>query len=120
MKMYNRKLGRVVEVVKIIENNKNLRAVVWDDYLADTHPQSAGWQLTKMSSLIPMKYYEEHKEEFITPEERADLKKRLKHTNSTWTASDGEVFTDFDKAIIYERSVVKDKIRYLLSNKDSI
>ncbi len=102
-KMWNKKSGYIVEVFQIHPNGT---ATVWSDECAKKMHYNTGWEVVKMSVLVPLDFYKIHKDCYISEKDRKEMKKRLVYNSSTWTTSDNLVFTDCDKAIIHERSLV--------------
>ena len=67
-----------------------------------------GWIYTSIKNLIPIEYYNEHKDNFfMSKSERNKIKERLTLTKAEWTCTDGISFNSCDDAINHEMEVMK-------------
>lgn len=105
MRMFYRKDNAIVEVYKFFENKT---ALIFSPSIAGNQ-NGNGWQQVKVSQLIPIEYYDENKNGFMSNTERTKIKKRLTLTEAKWACTDGVIFNDCDKAIAHERELI-DKV----------
>lgn len=102
IKMYSKTQNSIVDVYKI---NENGTAVIFSSNLA-AKQNGNGWNIVKLKYLIPLEYYNEHSNGFISKTKRNQIKERLTLTSAVWTCTDGTSFTDCNKAIIYEQELM--------------
>ena len=103
VKMWNKKKGWVVDVYQFFENGM---AMTWSDECAHFQKYSTGWEIVKASSLVPIDFYETHKDKYVSDSERKQLKSKLTFVAGapdTWIATDGTAFKECGLAIKHEK-----------------
>lgn len=104
MQMFYKKGNCIVEVYHFFENKTVL---IFDPNIAG-HQNGNGWTYVSIKMLIPIEYYNEHKDNcFMSKSERNKIKERLTLTKAEWTCTDGVSFNSCDDAINHEMEVIK-------------
>lgn len=104
MQMFHRKDNCIVEVYHFFENKT---ALIFNPCIAG-HQNGNGWSYVSMKSLIPIEYYNEHKDNgFMSKSERNKIKERLTLTKAEWTCTDGVSYDSCDAAINHEIEIMK-------------
>jgi len=104
MQMFSRNANSIVEVYKFFDNKT---ALVYSPPLA-SRQNGNGWCLTQLKYLIPLEYYNEHKENFfLSKTEKNKIKERLTLTKAEWTCTDGVSFDSCEEAIKHEMEIMK-------------
>lgn len=102
MKMFYTTRSEFVEVCAIYQDRT---AMIFDPYIASKTGSSNAWVIVKLSKPIPEDYVN-REGKFESKTEKNKLKARLTLHNAEWETTDGNVFTDVDDAIEYERHLV--------------
>ena len=104
MQMFSKKENRIVEVCQFFDNKT---ALIYNPFLASKQ-NGNGWCLTQLKYLIPLEYYNEHKEDFfLSKTEKNKIKERLTLTKAEWTCTDGVSFNSCEEAIKHEMEIMK-------------
>ena len=104
MQMFYKNGNRIVEVYKFFDNKTVL---VYDPLLA-SRQNGNSWSVIPLKHLIPLEYYNEHKENFfLSKTEKNKIKERLTLTKAEWTCTDGVSFNSCEEAINHEMEVIK-------------
>lgn len=104
MQMYCKKYGCSVKVYRFFENRT---ALIFNPSLAGKQ-NGNGWDMIPLKTLIPLEYYNEHKDScFMSKTERNKIKARLTLTKAEWACTDGLFFNDCNEAIAHEYELVK-------------
>lgn len=104
MQMFYKNDKCIVEVYHFFENKI---ALVFSPHLASKQ-NGFGWIYAPMRSLIPIEYYNEHKENyFMSKSEKNKIKERLTLTKAEWTCTDGLSFDSCDDAIKHEMEIME-------------
>ena len=104
MQMFYKKENCIVEVYHFFENKT---ALIFSPNLAGKQ-NGSGWANVTIKNLIPIEYYNEHKDNyFMSKSERNKIKERLILTKAEWTCTDGTSYNSCDDAINHEMEVIK-------------
>ena len=104
MQMFYKNDKCIVEVYHFFENKT---ALIFSPPMA-SKLNGFGWVYTPMKNLIPLEYYNEHKDNcFMSKSEKNKIKERLTFTKAEWTCTDGLSFNSCDDAIKHEMEVIK-------------
>lgn len=104
MQMFSKNENRIVEVYKFFDNKT---ALIYNPLVA-SRQNGNGWCITPLKNLIPLEYYNEHKENFfLSKTEKNKIKERLTLTKAEWTCTDGTSFNSCEDAINHEMEVMK-------------
>jgi len=104
MQMFYKNDKCIVEVYHFFENKT---ALIFSPHMA-SKLNGFGWVYTPMKNLIPLEYYNEHKDNcFMSKSEKNKIKERLTLTKAEWTCTDGLSFNSCDEAIKHEMEVIK-------------
>lgn len=104
MQMFYKNDKCIVEVYHFFENKT---ALIFSPHMASKQ-NGFGWVYAPMKNLIPLEYYNEHKDNcFISKSERNKIKERLALTKAEWTCTDGFSFNSCDEAINHEMEIMK-------------
>lgn len=92
----------IVEIYNFFDN----KTVLIFSPQAANQQHGNGWIYTSIKNLIPIEYYNEHKDIFLmSKSERKKIKERLTLTKAEWTCSDGLSFNFCDSAIKHEMEI---------------
>lgn len=104
MQMFYKKDNCIIEVYHFFENKT---ALIFNPAIAGNQ-NGNGWSYVSIKTLIPMEYYNEHKDNyFMSKSERNKIKERLTLTKAEWTCTDGTSYNSCDDAINHEMEVIK-------------
>ena len=93
----------IVEVYHFFENKT---ALIFSPSQAGNQ-NGFGWVYAPMRTLIPIEYYNEHNNCFISKSKRNKIKERLTLTKAEWTCTDGVSFNSCDEAIRHEMEIIE-------------
>ena len=99
-KMWDKKRKMIVHVATMFRDN-HLIAVVYNPSMAGNQ-NGNGWEIVRAKHLIPMEYFDDYSEGFMSKSYRNKMKERLEIVSIELMTTDGQIFDSYNKATEHE------------------